>query len=203
MTGRIPSQGEECFKSAPKDSLSQKLASLSVTSTERNSHIQHRRASQSQTVASLRNQPTRPPKLHLKQRSMRNNIQEASFSGRVAMPAPSRLGRNVTAGSSSSEGAELEWLPSTNSGSSEISIRVTAQLLITPKSTYSVRDMARNHNSEVSKLFPRMRFRELGESECPDLWELIPLEEGLRLLAPGSTRKSLSSLQITKIGSML
>jgi hypothetical protein len=194
MTGRAPSRAEECFKSPPSGSLSQQLASLSVTGTERNSQTQHRHASRSQTVASLRNQPTRPPKPHQRQMPMRNNIQEAPFNGRVAMPAPSRLGRNVTVGSSSSEGAELEWLPSTNRGSSEISIRVTAELLIAPKSTYFVRDIARNHNNEVSKFYPRMRLRELGDSEYPDLWELIPLEEGLGPPTPGSSRKSLSSL---------
>jgi hypothetical protein len=193
-TGRVPSRAEECFKSPPKGSLSQQLASLSVTGTERNSHTQHRRASQSQTVASLKNQATRPPKPYQRQRAMRNNIQEAPFSGRVAMPAPSRLERNVTVGSSSSEGAELEWLPSTNLENSEISIRVTAELLIAPKGTYLVRDIAINHNNEVSKICPRMRLRKLGDIECPDFWELIPLEEGLGPPTPGSSRKSLSSL---------
>jgi hypothetical protein len=190
-TKHVPSRAEECFKSHSDGLLSQQLGSLSVTSRKRNPQTRRGPTSQSQSVASSRSQPTRCSKPHQARTSMHDDIQEAPFSGRVAVPANSRPGRIVKVKSSSSEGAELEWLPSTNRGSSEISIRVTAEMFIAPKSTYLVRDIERNHNNEVPKNFPRMRLRELGDNTSPDLWELIPLEKGLGPPNPESSGKSL------------
>lgn len=194
MASHVPSKVEECLKGHPNGSFSQQLGRLSVTGRERNSSTGHRLASQSQSVASLRDQPNRSPKPHHTKRATRDNIQEAPFGGRLAVPAPSRPGRNVKVKSSSQEGAELEWLPSTNRGSNEISIRVTAEMFIAPKSKYFVRDIERNHNNEVPQFFPRMRLRELGDSESPDSWELIPLEKSLGPPNPETSGKSLSTL---------
>ncbi len=203
MASRVPSRAEGCCKSPANAPISQQLAGLSVTSTERNFQTQPRRAIPLQTAASLRKEPNRLPRPHPKQNFMRKNIQEAPSSGRVAMPTPYRLERDVTLRSSSSGGAELEWLPSENHGSNEISMRVTAQLLIAPKSAYFVRDVVENHNNDVSTLYPRMRLRLLGDSERPYFWELIPLEEGLGPPTPGTSRMSLSSLCFTNIESIL
>jgi hypothetical protein len=199
MTGPLPQRTDGCFRSPSNGSLSQRFAGLAVTGMKRNSQTQHTNASQSQTVASLRNQPTRSVKAHQKQRPLRSNIHEIPFSNRVVLPASSQLRRNVTVASSSAEGPELDWLPSRNRGNREISIRITSELLIAPNSIFKqntrnfVRDIARNHNKEVPYRHPRMRSRELGEDEFPRCWEIIPLQSGIGPPKLGSPRELFSS----------
>ena len=191
-TRPLPSRTEGGYKSPQKGSLSQQLADLAVSGTERHSQRRHRSANKLRIASSLRSQQARPPQLREQQTPFRNNIQESPFSGRSAGPGSSLPGlsslprRNVTVASSLPDGIELKWLSSINRGDSDLLFQVNSEVLIAPNSIFTpdtrnfVGIFTNTHNGEVSTIYPRMRFRNFGETEYSDSWQLIPLEEDKR-----------------------
>ena len=191
-TRSLPSCTEGGFKSPQKTSLSRQLAGLALSGTERHSQGRHRSANQPQTVNSLRSQPARSSQLREKPTSLRNNILESPFSGRPAVRGCSLTAssilprRNVSVASSLPDGIELEWLSSMNRGDSELFFQVNSELLIAPNSIFTsdtknfAQTFTNTHNGEVSTIYPRMRLRNFGETDDPNSWELIPLEDDKR-----------------------
>lgn len=191
-TRSLPSRTERGLQNPEKTSLGRQLAGLAVSGTERHSQGRHRSTNQPQTINSLRSQPARSPQLREKPTSLRNNTLESPFSGRAAvrgcpLTASSILPRrNVSVASSLPDGIDLEWLSSMNRGDSNLFFQVNSELLIAPNSisTPDTKNFAQTfintHNGEVSTIYPRMRFRNFGETDDPNSWELIPLEADKR-----------------------
>ena len=185
MANPLPQRTNRCFGRRFNSSLSPRFANLGVTGPGRNSHTHHTNTKQVQIVASTRNQSNKPVKLHQKQRPLRSNTHEIIFNSRIASPTPFQPRKNITAacGSAGSAfGPELDWMSSINCGDSEISIQVTLGLSIAPKSSSKQKtgnfalDVTRNHNNEVPSYYPRMRSRELDDTEDPLFWEIISFE---------------------------
>lgn len=69
----------------------------------------------------------------------------------------------------------VDWLPSANKGEKELSMRVTAEMVVFPSGNYQLGNISMDHNREVAYAHPRMYLRDMASSEIPDSWELIPL----------------------------
>ena len=187
-------------------SIGQQLGHLFITGSDHGSPPRYRHAVQTQQAppppppAPTKPNPKTSPK-PLKsygKKTLQDDVNGTPFNNRLKLRAPSQSKRKVTARSGSREGATLDWLPSKNLGENILQLRVTAELLVAPKSAYLVSDIVQKHNVEVFSRNPRMRLRELGDSGDPQCWELIPLAKDLGPNYPQTSCESFLRHFLTK-----